>query len=250
MTDSPVFHDPTEHDGHRFDVQPSHPAAAENYPVSAVLPQPVGPRRKVWRRSLILNQGQEGACVGHGTTAELTGSPARVNFAHARKMPSDAPHQQQPFAFYLYEQAKKVDEYPGEDYDGTSINAAMQLCKAWGFYDAYRWAHTRQDFTQSLMLLGPVVIAIPWHEGMYEAPGGELTVSGKLVGYHCLVVNGYDPALSVNGEPVREMVRIQNSWGYDWGNQGCAWMHLDDLWPLLSGEGGEMCIPQGRHLGA
>lgn len=36
------------------------------------------------------------------------------------------------------------------------------------------------------------------------------------------------------------------SWGKNWGDNGTAWIHWDDLSYLLK-EGGEACIPTERH---
>lgn len=240
--------DVTEHQGRVFDVQPSLDDQSLNYPVTLVLPTAVPPQRRVWGKSTILNQGQEGACVGHGVTAELAGSPARVDFTHAR-LPAGAPHEAQGFAFWLYHAAQRVDEYAGENYSGTSVNAGMKVARDAGFYDSWYWISTREQFRDTLITKGPVVIAIPWLAGMYEAPGGELVPEGNEVGWHCILANGYDPALAWNGQPPREMARLQNSWGPEWGHNGLAWITMDRLWNrLLSVKGADMAVPVGRHL--
>lgn len=240
--------DVTRHRGRVFDVQPSTDDRSLMYPVAAVLPRAIVPVRKVWARGQILDQGSEGACVGHGVTAELAGRPMPVDLTIAR-VPDGAPHDPQAFAFWLYHQAQVVDEYPGEAYSGTSVNAGMKVARDAGFYDSYYWVDTRTEFRDALITLGPVVIAIPWSEGMYEAPRGELTASGDRVGWHCLLANGYDPALrwpTLAAAP-REMVRLQNSWSTAWGRDGMSWITLDALWALLATPGADMAVAVGRH---
>lgn len=235
--------------GRVFDVLPSTDDQSLEYPVRPLLASVVEPRRRVWRRGAVLDQGQEGACVGFGVTQELISTPVRVQFDEA-KLPAAAPRRPQPFAFWLYHQAQRIDEWAGEGYSGTSVNAGMKMARNLGLIDSYRWAQTREDFRDTLVSVGPVVIAIPWHSGMYEAPGGELRVSGQQVGWHCILVNGYDPSLAWNGQPRREMARLINSWGRGWGDYGSAWMTFDALWHLIDDNDGEMVVPIGRHLSA
>lgn len=240
------------HRGRVFDVQPSTDDRALAHPVSAVLPdEEPPPFRRTWRPGPILDQAAEGACVGHGWTADLTGSPVRVRFGSQvldERAPG-VPHEPQAFAFWLYHEAQRVDPWPGEDYSGTSIEAAAGIVQRLGFIESYRWAETLDDFVSTLQQIGPVVIAIPWYDGMYSAPDGRLVVSGEQVGWHCLLANGYDPEREpLPGDTEREMVRLQNSWGVDWGVEGQAWMDLDDLWALLSTDGAEMCVPLARQF--
>jgi hypothetical protein len=239
--------DTSEFKGRVFDVQPSRDDKSLSYPVRPLLATAVNPVRKVWRRGAVLDQGQEGACVGHGVVGELTSAPAPVRFADIA-LPAGAPRTQQGMAFWLYEQAKRIDEYPGTEYSGTSVNAGMKMARSLGLISGWRWGHTMLDLRDAIITAGPVVIAIPWFNGMYSAPGGELRVTGSFVGWHCLLVNGYDPALAMNGKGDREMYRLLNSWGTGWGNYGSAWMEASALSDLLIGWDGEIAVPLGRTL--
>jgi C1A family cysteine protease len=73
-----------------------------------------------------------------------------------------------------------------------------------------------------------------------------LTVGGEQVGWHCLLANGYDPAMKLPGKPAREMVRLQNSWGTGYGDGGLAWITMDALWDLLSEDGSDAVVAVGR----
>lgn len=244
--------DVTEHNGRVFDVQPSRDDRSLAYPVRPVLAaldiEPVKPFARRWRRGPVLDQGQEGACVGHGVTGDLTADPVPVRLTSAN-LPPGAPTRAQDMAFWLYRAAQRDDEWPGEDYSGTSVNAGMKIARNLGLIGGWRWATSHEDFRDALVHVGPVVLAIPWYSGMYSAPGGLLKVSGSQVGWHCLLATGWDPSLSVNGSPKTEKYRLLNSWGTSWGSYGSAWIDKTVLFDnLIARNGGEMVVPLDRRL--
>lgn len=234
------------HDGRTFDARPSRDPRNSDYPVRAVLPGPgVPPVRKMWRRGAVLDQGPDGQCVGHAWAAEAAGSPARVDFTRVPGVGASV-HEA---ARLMYAQAQQVDEWPGEDYSGTSVNAGAKVMRSLGLIGSYRWCFTAADLRDTLITTGPVVLAIPWLSGMFEtSPGGEVTVSGREVGWHAVLLNGYDPAASVDGKPPREMVRLQNSWGTGWAAYGSAWVAFDALWGLIDANDGDVCVPLDRRV--
>ena len=61
------------------------------------------------------NQGYEGACVGFG----ISRLASQLN----RKLYD---------GFWLYHEAQKVDEWPGEDYEGTSVRAGLDILRTRG----------------------------------------------------------------------------------------------------------------------
>jgi hypothetical protein len=239
-------HQITEFKGRKFDVQRSHPLGAARYPASAVLePQPVV-KRKAWLRGRLIDQAQEGACVGHGVTNELTASPVRVRFADLPPSPG-VPRDPQTMAFWIYHEAQKDDEWAGEDYEGTSVNAGMRVARRLGVIDSWYWVSTRTEMRDAMIQKGPLVLAIPWYSGMYYAVDGVLKVSGYQVGWHCILANAYDPAMLIGGVR-KERYRLLNSWGGDWGINGAAWIEADELWSLIADNDGEVVIPVGRSL--
>ena len=64
-----------------------------------------------WAPGPVLNQGAEGACVGHGWTNDATAAPTRIDFT-TRPLPEAFPPDPQRFAFSLYEWCRRNDEYP------------------------------------------------------------------------------------------------------------------------------------------
>src|SRR4051812_20328252 len=67
--------------GRRFDAAPSKDDKSLDYPIRPLLAEFVRPVRTLWRRGAVLDQGQDGACVGHGWAAELAATPDRVDFS-------------------------------------------------------------------------------------------------------------------------------------------------------------------------
>lgn len=112
-----------------------------------------------------------------------------------------------------------------------------------GIVASYSWAFSVNDIIDGIVAKGPVVLGIPWYEGMYEAPNGILSVSGEQVGGHCILAVGFvKGSKTFNGE---DSVILQNSWGPSWGKQGLAEIRVSDLEKLFAE--GEACFPSRRN---
>jgi Cysteine protease len=156
------------------------------------------------------------------------------------------PRDPEQFAKFLYNSAKRLDPWEGEDYDGTSVLAGAKAMKQIGLLKEYRWAFTIDDVVDSILAKGPVVLGTYWRDGMYEAPNGVLRVEGEIVGGHCYTAVGYARKwASLDGE---DGVIVQNSWGSSWGNSGLAAIKVTDLAQLLR-QDGEACVPAVRSYG-
>jgi hypothetical protein len=214
-----------------FDQQTKHDPRSLDYPVRELF-KPVPVTSKFWSPGAVLDQGQEGACVGHGIAADLSASPVRVRGVD------------HPYAQSIYMDARKIDGIPDSSGEGTSVNAGMKIAVERGFYTSYHWAFSLDDVIQSLLQVGPVVIGINWYAGMYEAPDGVVSVSGECVGGHCILLTGYAKRYGRLGE----VFRWRNSWGPGYGRNGNAYIKADDLGRLLIDEKGEAAIPVGRKL--
>lgn len=215
-----------------FDRRPSFDERSREFPVR-LLADHVGtplaayaPRSYTWSCSAVLDQGSEGACVGFGWSAELLARPAVVSAVDNES------------ARRLYRAAQRIDEWPGEDYEGSSVLAGAKVVRAAGYMGEYRWAFGPDDVIRTLGYLGPVVIGVNWREGMWDVDGdGYVHASGDVVGGHCTLLRG----VSIR----HRAVLIQNSWGIGWGMNGCAHLSWDDLARLLDDDG-EACVPIRR----
>lgn len=232
-----------------FDWQSHHDPRSLRYPVRTALGDAVERRSKFWRASPIrLDQGSEGACVGFGWTAEALAKPGVVQIGDGHWADAEW------FALEMYRAAQRVDEWPGEAYEGTSVLAGAKIMQRSGLIGSYRWAFSIDDVIDALCAPardggGPVVIGIPWRESMYETrPGGLVEVDGTVVGGHCILLTGYHTRLRIWKEGWRkrfEVVRWRNSWGMSYGVRGDGYIRPEDLEALLA-DAGEACVPQQR----
>lgn len=212
-------------DTRTFDWKPRFDERSRNYPIRSLLEKSTL-RSNAWSCEPRLDQGREGACVGFGWSHELAANPVVV------------PGITNDFARNIYHQAQTLDEWAGEDYDGTSVLAGAKTVQSLGYVREYRWAFGLQDVLAALSYHGPVVLGLNWYEGMWDTDEkGFIHVTGSLVGGHCILARG----LAVKSK----YVTLRNSWGNDWGTDGDCRILFTDLERLLS-ESGEACVPVRR----
>lgn len=221
-----------------FDWVSEHDVRSRNYSIRKVLPQKIRIEPRFWDEGVVLDQGSEGACVGYGWTAELLAEPFAPDV-----QPLVATAER--YATFSYKRAQKIDEWPGEDYEGTSVLAGAKIMQQDDQIAGYRWCFGALDVRDAVITSGPVVIGVPWYSSMYSTDkSGLVVVRGRKVGGHCIVVTGYHPALKINGK-TEEVFRWRNSWGSAYGLDGSGYIRFSDLAILLD-DRGEACIPMGR----
>jgi hypothetical protein len=180
------------------------------------------PRSYTWSLNITLDQGTEGACVGHAWTHE----------AAARPVPRPVSQQ---MAFDVYYAARRLDIWPGEDYDGTSVLAGAKAMRERGLIRTYRWAFSLDDALAAISRHGPAVLGIDWFEGMFAPDrNGYIRPTGRVLGGHAILARG------VNIK--NRTVLLHNSWSPRWGRNGTALITWDDLGYLLDRQG-ECCVP-------
>ena len=217
-----------------LDWQPLHDPASRRYGAAELVSAP--PAHDVrWRGpSKIIDQGAEGSCVGHGCVNLIGSEPnpaPRTRVTHAE-------------AVRWYERAQRLDEWPGDDYSGTSVNAGMKVGRAFGWWDGWRWAFG-PDEMRAAITLGPLVIGVPWRAGMYDTePDGLVTTGGQEVGGHCLEVIAWVTDYAGHGPGYW----WRNSWGPTYGIRGDGFVPEATMAGLLA-EVGEVAVPVGRKIG-
>jgi hypothetical protein len=213
-----------------LDWKPRFDEKSRNYPIRGLMRKSPVRKDVLWAVGPILDQGKEGACVGFGWTAQTLAAPFESEISSDPTI----------FAHYVYKTAQLNDEYAGEDYEGTSVIAGANVLKSKELLGGYGWAFSVDEVIDGIIAKGPVVLGIPWFEGMYEAPGGVLKATGNKVGGHCILAVGYNlSSVKLDGVP---SVILQNSWGTDWGTNGLAEISVTDLATLLADQG-EACLP-------
>lgn len=217
--------------------------------------------------ALILDQGSEGACTGFGLAAA-------INYLLWRQ--ADNKKEQAKLTRVstrmLYRMARVYDEWPGEDYEGSSCRGAIKgwhrhgVCtdELWPYRDAREsirylkpksgWqddAATRPlgayyrinkdsivDMQAAVHEVGAIYVSANVHDGW------DKLVTGKDISY---ISEPEDPdnlgghAFAIVGYSEHGFI-VQNSWGPDWGFNGFAllpysdWVrHGTDAWVAVMG---------------
>jgi hypothetical protein len=192
------------------------------------LTRPLGalPTHKYWYMGPVLDQGDYPHCVGYSWRKFLEASPLNTKTG--------------PSAVGIYHQAQRVDEWPGEDYDGTSVRAGAKVLSSLGHLAEYRWAWDLETAISWVLSRGPVVLGTTWYRSMfYPNEEGFIHPDGPSAGGHAYVLSG--------ANRTRGVARIRNSWGYGWGQRGNAWLSFEDLERLIL-EDGEACTAIEKHV--
>jgi hypothetical protein len=178
-------------------------------------------KKEIW-----LDQAAEGACTGFGTGHVLAATPkSRLDITND-------------MARGLYYEARRQDEWFGEDYEGSSVNGVMRAARLLGHISEWRWCKTMAEVRHALSYHGPLVIGVNWYTGMFNPDHrGILSISGVIAGGHALMLAGYK---FENGQ---YWYRLENSWGPGWGDNGGCWISEAHLFRLL-GEQGEFACPK------
>lgn len=211
----------------------------------------------------ILDQGQEGACVGFALATVINVSlRARRMMEGARQ--GSTKKFDQVSARMLYEIAKRYDEWKGEHYGGTSPRGAMKGWHYHGVASEHAWPSkgsrtktglwvTDRAFTvarveeakrrpigayyrlidsdvgqlQAAVIEGDAILASAWvHDGW----DSKNLKTRRGIGYPTIPFHSKAKGLhafAIVGYTTDGFI-IQNSWGRSWGKNGLALLHYDD----------------------
>ncbi len=190
----------------------------------------------------ILDQGSEGACTGYGLATV-------ANYLLRRRRVEPDPIAVS--ARMLYRLARRYDEWPGEDYSGSSARGAMKGWHKHGVCSALKWKNeaVRGDSSGLTALRAADAIKRPlgayfrvnhkdlvaMHSAIAEVgvlyatsavhsgwddvdESGIIKKTDRILGGHAFAIVAYD----------EQGFWIQNSWGADWGKHGFARISYDD----------------------
>jgi hypothetical protein len=203
------------------------------------------------RVPIILDQGKEGACTGFALSAVINYllSQRGIKRVVSPRM--------------LYEMARCYDEWPGENYDGSSARGAMKgwarhgVCerKVWtdnmhgrGHLDAqigkaaldnpagayYRIKHREvRDVHAALAEVGIVYCTIMVHDGWDNPGSAQVSVKADNKEYPLPIISRegraeWGHAIALVGY-TRDGFIVQNSWGTEWGKGGFALLPYEDF---------------------
>lgn len=183
-------------------------------------------------------------CVGASCRGLLNAAPIMVK-------PNTGPSM-----YHFYAAAQRLDEWPGENYDGSSVRGGCKALQQQGYIQSYLWLDTRPSAVEASLLTmidfmrlgyGTVIVGTNWYLSMDDVDGdGYILSPGTTetpVGGHAYRINWYDEK--------RNAFLVVNSWGYLWGEEdpdgtpgpykGTAWMRAPLMRRLMVEEGEAAC---------
>lgn len=212
---------------------------SRDYPVSELFTKSIltsDLRTKTWRRPLALDQTTTPQCVGYSLWGAYNTQPQTRRYTYDQRTqysPTD-----------IYNGAQLLDEWAGEEYDGSSVLGGVKWLHQMSLIKEYRWCFTLDDVLLTLSNVGPVVVGTNWLSDMFNAPDPDpgrtasaqyaLSYWGDIVGGHAYELHGIDV--------VNEIVIGTNSWGTGWGDEGRMYLRWEDLEALLADQGEALVI--------
>lgn len=193
------------------------------YPIRTLLATVPTPPERAWRyhydSKYKLDQGQTPMCVEYAWHHYLVDGPLTQGVPPLWDFGD------------VYHDAQLIDEWPGEDYKGTSVRAGAEVLVNRGYVESYHWAWDVETAVDAIITLGPVVFGINWYNDMFDPDPvtGMVTLTGGLAGGHAIEATG--------ASKTRGIVRFKNSWGNSWGKFGHFYMSFEDVDRLMKEDG-------------
>ncbi len=170
----------------------------------------------------VLDQGQQGTCVGHGTAQWGNTLPVDDHFTHEDAL--DLYYQAT-----VYDGAPDDPRKPGGGQQGATVRSGMKALQAKGRLSAYASASSVAAIRTWVTTKGPVVFGTDWTNDMFNPVNGVVKPTGGVAGGHCYTCLGdlvsEDHALFIN------------SWGSGWGLSGYFKMSWEDVATLQAQNG-------------
>ena len=207
------------------------------------LPQYDLPKEINWTSQVtaVKDQGNEGSCTGFNATGLKEFQEWKQ---HGKKI--DLSER------WIYEWAKEHDEWPGSDYEGSSVRGAMKALQKHGICEERFWPYVPQEkgepddlaaenayqyriekyrsltipekniklIKRGLHETGPIAAGVAVHSTWFDVKNNgiiEPSFTQDILGYHAILLVAYD----------EKYLKIKNSWGTGWGAQGYGFLELD-----------------------
>lgn len=219
------------------------------------------------KATLVLDQGREGACTGFGLAGVINYLLYRQSVETGTKPPARVSPRM------IYHLARKYDEWPGEDYEGSSCRGAMKGWFHHGVCSEQLWPYRNKngeavfvtpskdwdvdaakrpvgayyrimvdaiaDMQAAINEVGAVYVSSDVHKG-WDAVGEKLKSLPTIPWKSSTKPDGGHAFALVGYD--RDGFILQNSWGPNWGYFGFArvtyddWLaNADDAWVAVLG---------------
>ena len=184
----------------------------------------------------ILDQGDVGSCTGNAETGALGTDPLYGT------LPPDRQAQlNEALALALYSAAEDIDgdgPYPPNDNGSTGLSVC-KAAKNGGWISGYVHCLSLASVLDAISAGHAVILGTNWYDSMDNPDSsGLVTISpgAQVRGGHEYLARGIDTA--------NRLIRLDNSWGTGWGDQGSFCYSWDTLTRLLSEQGdGTVSVP-------
>jgi hypothetical protein len=211
-----------------------------NYPIRAAMHQihALGakptPRKRDYVDGPLLDQGNAPQCVGYSTRDFINGAPIVTKVGVG------------PSATEIYKGAQGLDEWPGSNYDGTSVRGAMKYLQEQKLISSYVWGQTVDAAIEWMNGgYGTVLVGTNWYaemsdvdaNGFMREPAPSMSTP---IGGHAWRWKWYDAK--------KKGILMRQTWGHDYGFKragqlsGYAYLRIDFARRLLR-EDGEIAAP-------
>jgi hypothetical protein len=192
------------------------------------------PRTRPYKDLEVLDQGNTPRCVGYSARGFIEGAPVLVR-------PGTGPS-----ADTIYKGAQENDEWPGSNYDGSSVRGAMKYLQQEKVISAYVWGQTVEEAIAWMNGgYGTCLVGTNWYSemsdvdanGFMREPAPSMTTP---IGGHAWRWIWYDAK--------KKGILMRNSWGHDFGYpvrgvpSGYAFLRVEFAKRLLA-EDGEIAAP-------
>ncbi|MCW2271120.1 Papain family cysteine protease [compost metagenome] len=209
-------------------------------------------------QGLVLDQGNEGACTGFGLACVVNYLLwlQHLELGNTGSFESVSPRM-------LYELARRYDEWPGDDYQGSSCRGALKGWHKHGVCSETLWPFSTQGFIRprprwdtdaarrplgvyyrinsnavvdlqaAILNIGAVYVSASVHDGWETLMHARATSVPKNLDSLPVIPPAQSPgslgghAFAIVGYDHRGFV-IQNSWGTRWGRSGFAVLPYED----------------------
>jgi hypothetical protein len=122
--------------------------------------------------------------------------------------------------------ARKLGKTP-KSVEGAKVTSAIDFLKNEGKIKQDFWSNNPDTIASYLFTVSPVILSLPWSTRMDKAAkDGRVKPGGDIYGFHAVLAYSYDA--------LKNRIWLANSWGREFGKDGCFYLTDKDFSSILS----------------